>query len=161
MQARDGNPLAGTPLHLIIEPELAGPVGNPPGAALISHHVAPAAAAVLGPVGVHQECVTPGPRDQDDAAGLGGGCQRAPGVAAGDHVGGQTGMPECCFLGKGSKICFRKEKIMVPVPYLYITASSVGADPDPSDPYDFGPLGSGSVSQVCGSGSDPYIIKQK
>jgi hypothetical protein len=113
MQTQEENPLA--PLHLIIEPELAGSVGNPPGAALVAHHVAPAAAAMLRPVRIDQECVAAGPRDQNDAAGLGGSCQRAPGIAAGDHVSGQTGMPECFFL-RGRRICFRKEKVMVPVP---------------------------------------------
>ena len=87
-------------------------MGNPPGAALITHHVAPAAAAVLRPVRIHQECVAAGPRDQDDAAGLGGGCQRAPGIAARGHVGGQTGMPECFFFLEGvAEFAFEKKKL--------------------------------------------------
>jgi hypothetical protein len=86
----------------------------------------------------------PCPRDQDDAAGLGGGCQRAPGVAAGDHVGGQTGMPDIFFL-QGSQNLLSNRKgygTLVPVPYLSITAVSV-ADPDLTDPYVFGSPGSG------------------
>ncbi len=36
-------------------------------------------------------------------------------------------------------------------------------DPDPSDPFVFGPPGSGSgfISQRYGSGSNPYIIKHE
>ncbi len=105
--------------------------------------MAPAAAAVLRPVRIDEECVTSGPRDQDDAAGLGGGCQRAPGIAAGGHVGGQTGMPECCFFGKGSLNLLSKRKGNGTS--TCITAICV-ADPDPSV---FGPPG-------YGSGPDPY-----
>ncbi len=86
-------------------------MGNPPGAALVPHHVTPATAAVLHPVRIDEECVAPGPRDQDDAAGLGGGCQRAPGIAARGHVGGQTGMPECFFFLEGvAEFAFEKRR---------------------------------------------------
>ncbi len=40
----------------------------------------------------------------------------------------------------------------------YLTASHSVGDPDP-DPHDFGPLGSGSVSQRYGSGSFPLSLR--
>jgi hypothetical protein len=36
---------------------------------------------------------------------------------------------------------------------------SSGGDPDPEDPHDFGPPGSGTVKQRYGSGSFPFLIK--
>jgi hypothetical protein len=35
------------------------------------------------------------------------------------------------------------------------------ADPDPSDPYVFGPPGSGSISQKFGSGSESFYQQAK
>ncbi len=54
---------------------------------------------------------------------------------------------------------FRLNSRVVPVPYVGVrkTTSVCVADPDPSDPYVFGPPGSGSISQRHGSPDpDPH-----